>query len=74
VHEVAAHAERIAGDVEHVGGKAVKFSSLFVDRVMAPTMQASAVISGVRTGAMFLLDGWLKRRRAAATHGGNNHE
>jgi hypothetical protein len=74
VRNVTAHAERIAGDVEHVGGKAVKLSSLFVDRVMTPTTQAVAVITGVRTGAMYLLDGWLRRRRAQQNTGGNHHE
>lgn len=76
VRNVTAHAEKLAGDVEHVGGKAVKLSTLFVDQVMTPTAQAAALITGVRTGAMYLLDGWLRRRRAAReqTTGGNHHE
>lgn len=75
LNSVAERAERIAGDFQHVGGKAAKFSSLFVDHVMTPASQVAAIVSGVRTGASFLLDGWRNRRRAQATStGGNHHE
>jgi uncharacterized protein YoxC len=72
---VVSRADRIAGDFEHVGGKAAKLSTLVVDQVLAPAMQVVALVSGVRSGASFLFDGWLKRRRAVQSHtGGNNHE
>jgi hypothetical protein len=75
LNSVADKAERIAGDFQLVGGKAAQFSSLFVDRVATPAGTAMAVISGLRTGASILLDGWRNRRRAqASSHGGNHHE
>jgi hypothetical protein len=76
VNSVAARADRIAGDVEHVGGKAVKLSTLFVDHLMTPTAKAAAILTGVRTGARFLIDGWKSRRRAtsSSSSGGNHHE
>ena len=75
VRNVVVHAERIAGDVSHVGSKAVKFSSLFVDQVAGPTARAAALISGVRTGAMFLVDGWRRHRaQKSQSTGGNHHE
>jgi hypothetical protein len=75
LNTVAERAEHIAGDFQHVGGKAAKLSSLFVDQLMTPASQALAIVSGVRTGASFLLDGWRNRRRSQATStGGNHHE
>lgn len=75
VNHVAARADRIAGDFEHVGGRAAKLSTLLVDQVLTPASQVAAIVSGVRSGASFLFDGWLKRRRATTpSTGGNHHE
>lgn len=75
LNAVAERAERIVDDFQHVGGKAVRFSSLFVDQVMTPASQVAAIVSGVRTGASFLLDGWRNRRHASTRFtGGNHHE
>lgn len=62
LNTVAERADRIADDLQHVGGKAVRLSGLFVDQVMTPASQVAAIVSGVRTGASFLLDGWRNRR------------
>ena len=72
VQGVVAQANRIAGDVSLVSGKAGKLSGLLVDQVIGPTARVAAIVSGVRTGAKFLVDNWLHRRRSST--GGNNHE
>jgi uncharacterized protein YoxC len=74
LNQVASRADRITSDFEHVGGKAAKLSTLLVDQVLAPASQVAAIVSGVRMGASFLLDGWLKRRRSTTPSTGGNHD
>ncbi|MEP7028869.1 MAG: hypothetical protein ABI960_09770 [Candidatus Eisenbacteria bacterium] len=76
VNHIVARADRMTGDLEIVGGKAARLSTLVVDQVLAPAAQVAALVSGVRTGASFLFDGWLKHRSSKdqPSSGGYPHE
>jgi len=73
LHLILGRADHIASDFETIGGKAARLSNLVVDQLLTPATQAAAIVTGVRTGATFLLDGWLKRRKAGALSTGGNH-
>jgi uncharacterized protein YoxC len=74
---VAKRVDRVVGDFADTGSRIARTTSMVVDEVVNPVTRAAAVVRGVRTGAMTLVDLVLKRRAlGAATHntGGNHYE
>ena len=72
VQGVVEQANRIAGDVGVVGNKAARLSSMFVDQVAGPVTRTAALITGLKTGATFLVETFKNRRRSST--GGNHDE
>jgi uncharacterized protein YoxC len=75
---VAKRVDRVVGEFAETGSRIARTTSMVVDEVVVPVTRAAAVVRGVRTGAMSLVDSFLRRRRAlglaANETGGNHHE
>ena len=75
VHRIGQHVDRIGENVEQVGGKAAKISNLVLNQVLAPVTKVAALVTGVRAGTTYLVNGLRKNPRTLTPYkGGNHHE
>lgn len=75
VHRIGRHVDRIGENVEQVGGKAAKLSNLVLNQVLAPVTKVAALVTGVRAGTSYLVNGLRKNPRTLTPYqGGNHHE
>jgi uncharacterized protein YoxC len=69
VSDIVPHVKRVATQFEAVGGRAADISSVVLDEVEAPVRKAVAVVRGVRSGAAYLLQSMMGRRKQTTTNG-----
>lgn len=77
VGNTAKRVERVVGEFADTGSRIARTTSMVVDEVVSPVTRAAAVVKGVRTGAMTLVDSVLRRRSlgpSTYSTGGNHHE
>lgn len=75
VHRIGAHVDRIGENVEQVGDKAARISNLVLNQVLAPVTKVAALVTGVRAGTSYLVNGLRRNPRTLTPYqGGNNHE
>lgn len=75
VHRIGQHVDRIGENVEHVGGKAAKLSDLVLNQVLAPVTKVAALVTGVKAGTTYLVNGLRRNPRTLTPYqGGNHHE
>jgi hypothetical protein len=75
VHRIGQHVDRIGENVEHVGGKAARISDLVLNQVLAPVTKVAALVTGVKAGTTYLVNGLRRNPRTLTPYqGGNHHE
>ena len=75
VHRIGMHVDRIGENVEQVGGKAAKLSNLVLNQVLAPVTKVAALVTGVKAGTTYLVNGLRRSPRTLTPYqGGNHHE
>lgn len=74
VRRVGTHLDHIGSNIETVGGKAAHVSNLVLSQVLAPVTRVAAVITGVKVGTRYLVNGLTRGRALTPSQGGNHHE
>jgi hypothetical protein len=75
VRRLGTHLDNLGNNVEEVGGKAAKLSNLVLNQVLAPVTKVAALITGVRAGTTYLVNGLRRNPRTLTPYqGGNHHE
>jgi uncharacterized protein YoxC len=75
IHKIGAHVDRLGENVEQVGGTAARLSNLVLNQVLAPVTKVAALITGVKAGTLYLVNGFRRNPRTLTPYqGGNQHE
>jgi len=73
IHRIGGHVDRIGQNVEQVGGTAAKLSNLVLNQVLAPVTKVAALVTGVKAGTSYLMNGFRRNPRTLTPYQGGNH-